>query len=134
MQNKVILHYDPAQSLRCINYVLSIIGTGKWQEDVAKSFLLEAQAHLTQRAEDNFPIPCVECGEIEFDKDLYCLHCGRRNYRESLAKIREIVGDVYNDVDDVTGYVNALRSGNDYAQQGTTDGELSLPIVIQRKS
>ena len=81
MLNKVTLHYDPAQSLRCINYVLAIIGTSDWREDIAKSFLLEAQAHLTQRAADNCSAPCVECGETEFDKDLYCLHCGRRNYR-----------------------------------------------------
>ena len=23
---------------------------------------------------------CVECNETEFDQNLYCLHCGRRNY------------------------------------------------------
>ena len=25
---------------------------------------------------------CVECNEQEFDQDLYCLHCGRRNYHQ----------------------------------------------------
>lgn len=60
MLNKVTLHYDPAQSLRCINYVLATIGTSEWKEDIAKSFLLEAQAHLTPRAADNCSAPCVE--------------------------------------------------------------------------
>ena len=80
---KVTLHYDPAQALRCINYVL---GMGR-VNDIAKSFLLEAQACLTQQASDNISAPCVECEKIEFDKDRYCLHCGRRTARQRRRRI-----------------------------------------------
>lgn len=40
-----------------------------------------------------------------------------RNYLKAFAELREIVDGAYDDVDDVVGYVNALRHGEDNAQQ-----------------
>lgn len=50
------------------------------------------------RAIDNRSASCVECGETEFDEDLYCLHCGRRNYHCHQAKPM--------DMDDIRKKVN----------------------------
>lgn len=41
----------------------------------------------------------------------------KKTYLEAFAELREIVDGAYDDVDDVVGYVNALRHGEDNAQQ-----------------
>ena len=80
LNKEVVLHYDPAQSLRCINYVLAIIGTSDWREDIAKSFLLEAQAHLTPRAVDLASPSCSVCGEEVKPNYPDCPVCGTPNH------------------------------------------------------
>ena len=41
----------------------------------------------------------------------------KKTYLEAFAELREIVDGAYDDVDDVVGYVNVLRHGEDNAQQ-----------------